>query len=125
MSKLARVTEELESLINPTASTVNEEEEEEQQKENEKEVLTSIEQEEPTMIKFMEPEESIVLPQLPTLIEKPEKVSPSIEQQKPTVTTIVEPEESIVLPQIPASVTITAEEEKKMDIITTEVSDCL
>ncbi len=82
MSKLARVTEELEALVNPTASIVHEEEEEEKEKES----------------------------------------SASIQQEELTVMKIIEPEESIVLPQIPTPITTTVEEEKKVDIVTIEVS---
>jgi hypothetical protein len=119
MSKLARVTEELESLIHPTASTVREEDEEE---ENEKETSASIPPEKPSIMKIVEPEESIVLPQIPAPITTAAEISASIEQEKPTIKKIVEPEESIVLPQIPTPITTTAEVEKKADIVTTEVS---
>jgi len=60
MSKLARVTEELESLIHPTASTVHEEDEE-----NEKETPASVPPEKASIMKIVEPEESIVLPKIP------------------------------------------------------------
>jgi len=123
MSKLARVTEELESLIHPTASTVHEEEEEEEEEqENEKETSASIQPEKPPIMKIVEPEESIVLPQIPAPITTATEVSTSIEQEKPTITKKVEPQESIVLPQIPAPITTAAEVEKKVDIVTMEVS---
>jgi hypothetical protein len=124
MSKLARVTEELESLIHPTASTVHEEdeEEEEEEEENGKEASASIQQEKPTIMQIVEPEESIVLPQVSKPIKKPEEVPASIEQEKQTTAEIVESEESIILPQIPAPIAIAAEEEKKVDMVTTEVS---
>jgi hypothetical protein len=122
MSKLARVTEELESLIHPTASTVHEEDEEEEEEENGKEASASIQQEKPTIMQIVEPEESIVLPQVSTPINKPEEVPASIEQEKQTTAEIVESEESIILPQIPAPIAIAAEEEKKVDMVTTEVS---
>jgi len=122
MSKLARVTEELESLIHPTASTVHEEDEEEEEEENGKEASASIQQEKPTIMQIVEPEESIVLPQVSTPIKKPEEVPVSIEQEKQITAEIVESEESIILPQIPAPIAIAAEEEKKVDMVTTEVS---
>jgi hypothetical protein len=118
VSKLARVTEELESLIHPTASTVHEEEEEEK----EKEVLVSVQPETPTIMKVVEPEESIILPEVSTPIEKLEEVSAYIEQERPTIAKIAEPEESIVLPQIQAPITTAVEEQKKMDTVATEVS---
>jgi hypothetical protein len=114
MSKLARVTEELESLINPTVTTVHEEEE--------KETSTSIQPEKLSIMKIIEPEESIVLPEIPAPIITPAEVSASIEQEKPTITKIIEPEQSIILSQIPAPITTAAEVEKKVDIVTTEVS---
>jgi hypothetical protein len=127
MSKLARVTEELESLINPTASTVHEEEEEEEEEnENEKEASVPVQPEKPTIIDIVKSEESIVPPQVVTSVEKPEEISLPMEQEKPIETKLVEPEESIVLPQIlsPITTTITAaaEEEQKMNTIITEVS---
>lgn len=122
MSKLARVTEELESLINPTASTVHEEEEEEE--ENKKDALVP---EQPTIMDIAKPEESIVLPQVVTSVEKPEEIPLPMEQEKPIETKLVEPEESIVLPQILSSIPTTTaaaatEIEQKVSTITTEVS---
>ncbi|CAF4949627.1 unnamed protein product, partial [Rotaria sp. Silwood1] len=97
VSKLARVTEELESLINPTASIVHEEEEEEEEKEKEKEKEKKS-------------------------IEKPEEIESSIQQVQPAITKIAEPEESIVLPQvlIPTPITTTTVEENKLDVLKTE-----
>ncbi|CAF2530540.1 unnamed protein product [Rotaria sp. Silwood2] len=99
VSKLARVTEELESLINPTASIVHEEEEEEDEDEEEKE---------------KEEQKSI---------EKPEEIQSSIQQVQPAITKIVEPEESIVLPHVLIPTPITTVEEDKSDVLKTEVSN--
>jgi hypothetical protein len=125
ISKLARVTEELESLIHPTATTVHEEEEEEEDEEAIKkpdEVLTPVQQEEPSIIKIIEPEETFVLPELPTSIKKPEEIPAFVQQEEPTITKIVEPEESIILPQVLLPMTTTSEEENNLNIVRTEVS---
>ena len=70
VSKLARVTEELENLINPTTSIVHagQEEENEEQADSNKKSETSIQQEESTETKTIEPKESIVLSQVITPI---------------------------------------------------------
>ena len=124
VSRLARVTEELESLINPTATTVHEvpEEEEEQEKEKEKQVSTPTQQDKPTTTNITEPEEIILLPQVSTPVIQPEETSTYIQEDKPTITEIVKSEESITLPEILPPITVATEEEKQMDISETEVS---
>ncbi len=123
MSKLARVTEELESLIHPTASTVHEEDEEEE--DEEKEAVVPIQEEKPTTTKTVEPEETPVLPQVSIPSQIAEEISPFVEQEEPTITEIAEPEQSLVLPDLPAPMIITtAEEENKAEKIIAEVSYC-
>lgn len=121
VSKLARVTEELESLINPIALTVHEEAEEKEQ------ISTSEQLATPTITNLVKSEESIVLPQLPSTIEEIEEISEPIE---PIQTKIYPSEESVVPSQlptfIPADITptiiATDEESNKISTIITEVS---
>ncbi|CAF4849201.1 unnamed protein product [Rotaria socialis] len=99
MSKLARVTEELESLVNQTPSTVPEEEEEEAKKDEEEQEL---ENNEPVQ----------------TTAEMP----PSIEQVEIPITKIIAPEENMVLPQVLLPTTTITVEEDKSNIVKIEVS---
>lgn len=99
ISKLARVTEELESIISQTPSTLHEEEEEEQhqhqqqqQKEEEKDESIKLPEEIPLLnqqvefpiTKIIEPEKNVVLPQL----SFPETTANIIQDQKSDLTKI-------------------------------------
>jgi hypothetical protein len=109
MSKLARVTEELESLINPTASIVSEGEIVEEPTDNpDEQVATSPPQEVPTAA-AIEPEESIELPAIPvSMITTEEELS----REK-----TLEPEPVVSLPQISIPT-----DEKKTEVVSIEVS---
>jgi hypothetical protein len=120
ISKLARVTEELESLINPSASILHEEEKEVGlNKKTEEEVPASDQQKEPSTT---ETEDSIHLPQVSTSIISGEEVPASTQQKELPITKTVEPEESIILPQVATLITKAPKAENTLDIITTEVS---
>ncbi|CAF1178754.1 unnamed protein product [Adineta ricciae] len=106
-SKLARVTEELENLINPLASTVHEEETENVVPEDkeatpissiiETEQIANIPLKEPSPTKIIEPEQSIVLPIVEeTQIDsskKEEQSKPVIIRKLPLVVRITEGED--------------------------------
>ena len=112
VSKLARVTEELESLIHPTAPIVHEENEEEEE------------------------DTSAVVPQaesMKIIVVEPDEVATTLEKQQHDISTpieSIETETSIVLPQIPTPVTTTTtttteatvEDDNKMETITIPVS---
>lgn len=114
------MTEELESLINPIASTVHEEIEETE------ETSTSDQLAPPTIADIVKSEESIVLPQLTSSIETKELISQPIQI---TDIKLNEPEQTIISTQFPTLVpaettpTIIAadEEAKKINMIITEV----
>jgi len=123
ISKLARVTEELESLINPAASILHEEEKElGSNKKTEEEVPASDQQKEPSTTETSETEDSIHLPQVSTSIISGEEVPASTQQKELPITKMVEPEESIILPQVATPITNAPKAENTLDIITTEVS---
>jgi hypothetical protein len=123
ISKLARVTEELESLINPAASILHEEEKElGSNKKTEEEIPTSDQQKEPSTTETSETEDSIHLPQVSTSIISGEEVPASTQQKELPITKTVEPEESIILPQVATLITNAPKAENTLDIITTEVS---
>ncbi|CAF4044788.1 unnamed protein product [Adineta steineri] len=114
MSKLARVTEELESLINPSAAIVHADEKIKEPIKESEEVPTSSQQNEPSITEIIKLEDSINLPQAPTTtvtteeipvsIKTTEEVPTSNEQQELPLTTEDTPVTIKTIEEVPVSI---------------------
>ncbi|CAF1363451.1 unnamed protein product [Adineta steineri] len=121
MSKLARVTEELESLINPSAAIVHADEKIKEPIKESEEVPTSSQQNEPSITEIIKSEDSINLPQAPTTTVTTEEIPVSIKTTEEVPTSNKQQELPATTEDIP--VTIKTIEEVPVSIMQKELPE--
>ncbi|CAF1298907.1 unnamed protein product, partial [Adineta steineri] len=123
MSKLARVTEELESLINPSAAIVHADEKIKEPIKESEEVPTSSQENEPSITETIKLEDSINLPQAPTTTVTTEEIPVSIKTTEEVPTSNEQQELPATTEDIP--VTIKTIEEVPVSIMQKELPETI